>query len=285
MTVGSTHMSRTFSLAHLTVLELPPPEVVAVAARTGYEYAGVRLLPAASGGAAYALMDDAAMLRETLARIADTGVRAFDLEMARLNPETDVRSFLPFLEVGQKLGARCVLVAGDDPDEARLAERFAAFCDLAAPFGLTADLEFMPWTDVPDLVTARRVVAAASRPNGGILVDPLHFDRSRSRIEDLASLPRDWLHYAQLCDAPAEFSATTEALIHTARAARLFPGEGGIDLARFVRALPRDLPLSLEVPTAGLATHLPAEERARRALDATRKVLARAEAAWEASNV
>ncbi len=271
-------MSRAFSLAHLTAPELPPPEMVSVAARTGYQYAGVRLLPAAPGGIAYGLMDDAPLLRETLARIADTGAGVFDLEMARLGAETDVRSFLPFLEVGQKLGARSVLVAGDDPDEARLTERFAAFCDLAAPFGLTADLEFMPWTDVPDLAAARRVVAAASRPNGGILVDALHVDRSHSRVEDLALLPREWLHYAQLCDAPAEYSATTEALIHTARAERLFPGEGGIDLARFVRALPRDLPISLEVPTAALARHVPAEERARRALDAAHRVLATADA-------
>ena len=170
-------------------------------------------------------------------------------------------------------------MAGDDPDEARLTERFAAFCDLAAPFGLTADLEFMPWTEVPDLASAMRVVAAASRPNGGILVDALHFDRSHSRIEDLALLPREWLHYAQLCDAPAEFSATTEALIHTARAERLFPGEGGIDLQHFVRALPQDLPISLEIPTAALARQVPADERARRALDAARKVFAIAEVA------
>jgi sugar phosphate isomerase/epimerase len=272
-------MPHAFSLAHLTALELSPPEMVSVAARAGYQYAGVRLLPASPGGAAYGLMHDAAMLRETLARIADTGISVFDLEIVRLAAQTDVRSFLPFLEVGQKLGARSVLVAGDDPDEARLTERFAAFCDLAAPFGLTADLEFMPWTEVPDLAAAQRIVAAASRPNGGILVDALHFDRSHSRVEDLALLPREWLHYAQLCDAPAEFSASTEALIHTARAERLFPGEGGIDLQHFVRALPQDLPISLEIPTAALARQVPADERARRALDAARKVFAIAEVA------
>lgn len=267
-------MPRAFSLAHLTVLELPPPEVVSAAADAGYRYAGVRLLPASPGGPAYDLMRDAALLRETLARVAATDVGVFDLEIVRLNAETDVRSFLPFLETGQKLGARCVLVAGDDPDEARLTERFAAFCDLAAPFGLAADLEFMPWTCVPDLAAAMRVVKASSRPNGGILVDALHFDRSRSSLEDLATLPREWLHYAQLCDAPAAYSDATEALIHTARAERLFPGEGGIDLPRIVQALPPDLPISLEVPTATLARHVPAQERARRALVAAHKVLA-----------
>lgn len=267
-------MTRAFSLAHLTVLELSPPEVVSAAADAGYAYAGIRLLPASPGGPAYDLMHDAALLRETLARIAATGVGVFDLEIVRLNAETDVRSFLPFLETGQKLGARSVLVAGDDPDEARLTERFAAFCDIAAPFGLTADLEFMPWTGVADLAAAMRVVGASSRSNGGILVDALHFDRSRGNVKDLAALPHEWLHYAQLCDAPAAYSDTTEALIHTARAERLFPGEGGIDLSRILQALPPDLPISLEVPTATLARHVPAQDRARRALAAARKVLA-----------
>ena len=37
-------MTARFSLAHLTVLSLAPPEVVQAAARTGYETVGLRLL-------------------------------------------------------------------------------------------------------------------------------------------------------------------------------------------------------------------------------------------------
>ena len=134
----------------------------------------------------------------------------------------------------------------------------------------------MPWTDAPDLAAAIRVVRGAAQPNGGILVDALHLDRSRSRVEDLATVPRDWLHYWQLCDAPAERPATTEGLLHTARAERLFPGQGGLDLAALVRAMPPDIPVSLEIPTLELARTVGPEERVRRAMAAARRVIAAA---------
>ncbi len=267
-------MAPNFSLAHLTVLDLAPPQMVTLAARVGYQAIGVRLLPATPGGAAY-LLDDPAMLRETVAASRDTGVQIFDLEIIRLEPTTDVSSFTRFFETGAALGAKAILTAGNDPDESRLTDTYAAFCDAAAPYGLTADLEFMPWTDVRDLATAIRIVTAADRPNGGILVDALHFDRSDSRLEDLPGLPRSWLHYAQMCDAPAEKPATVEAMIHTARAERLFPGDGGIDLPAIWKRLPSDLPVSLEIPTDTLARTVGHEERIRRALDAAKAVLAR----------
>lgn len=37
--------TRKFSLAHLTILEAPPPELVRIAARTGYDFVGLRLIP------------------------------------------------------------------------------------------------------------------------------------------------------------------------------------------------------------------------------------------------
>lgn len=266
------------ALAQLTALELSPPELVLVAAAAGYQQAGVRLLPVAPGATAYPLMDDPTMLRETLARIADTGVTIADLEIVMLKPETEVSTYLPFLETGATLGAKHVLVAGYDPEEGRLVETFAAFCDAAAPFGLTGDLEFMPWTAVPDLATAMRVVRAADRPNAGILIDALHFDRSNSKISDIRSVPRQWLNYWQLCDAPAERPTTTEGLLHTARAERLFPGQGGLDLISLIQAMPSDLPISLEIPTLELARTVGAEERARRAMQYTKSVLAQAAA-------
>ncbi len=265
-----------FSLAHLTVLDLPPPEVISVAAATGCAQAGLRLIPVAPGAAAYPLMDDPAAMRETLARMAGTGVTVADLEIVMLRPETDVATFLPFLEAGARLGAKHVLVAGYDPDEARLTARFAAFCEAAAPFGLTGDLEFMPWTSVPDLAAAIRVVGGAAQPNGGVLVDALHFDRSGSHVEDIARMPRAWLHYWQLCDAPAERPATTEGLLHTARAERMFPGEGGIDLIPLIRAMPPRLPVSLEIPTLELAKTMGPVERVRRAVSLSRDLIARA---------
>lgn len=263
-----------FSLAALTVLELAPPELVEVAASCGYDHVGIRLLPAVPGGLAYPLMDDAVALKETLARLDATGIAVADLEVVAFRPETDVAGFSAFFETGARLGAKNILVAGYDPDLARFADRFAKFCEAAAKRDLTADLEFMPWTSVPDLHTADRIVAQSGQPNAGVLVDALHFDRSRSLLGELVRIPAERLHYWQLCDGPATPPATTEEMMHAARHERMFPGEGGIDLVSLARAMPADIPVSIEVPTASLAKSLNAEARARRALEAARKIIA-----------
>jgi len=269
-------MPRTYSLAYLTQLDLPPARAVAIAARTGYAFVGLRLLPAAPGGVAHPLMDDPAGLADTLAAVADSGVGVFDLELIRLGPAFRAADYGSFFEVGARLGARAILVAGDDPDAGRLTASFAALCEACAPFGLSADLEFMPWTSVPDASTALRVVTAAGQPNGGILVDALHVARSRSSLADVAAIPRERLHYAQICDAPAAVPDTVEGLIRTARSARLLPGEGGIDLAGLFATLPPDLPVSVEVPNDARAPALGPEAWARQALAAARAVLERA---------
>ena len=269
-------MMPSFSLAALTALELAPLELIDVAAACGYDHVGLRLLPAMPGGVAYPLMEDDAALRETIARLAATGVTVADLEVVAIRPETEIAAFSAFFEAGARLRARHVLVAAYDPDLDRFADRFAGFCEAAAPFGLTADLEFMPWTSVPDLETARRIVEQAAQANAGVLVDALHFDRSQSSVGDIATIPAGKLHYWQLCDAPAERPATSEEMIHVARNERMFPGEGGLDLVSLARAMPPDIAISIEVPTATLARTVGAEARARRALEGARRIVAAA---------
>jgi sugar phosphate isomerase/epimerase len=266
-------MTRAYSLAYLTAAPLSPPDAITMAAKLGYMHVGLRILPAAPGGDFSPLMESKTLLRETLARMADTGVTVFDVEIIRLNEAFKVIEAQRFLETCASLGAKAILVAGDDPDEARLIASYAAFCDAAVPFGLTANLEFMPWTAVPDCKTARRILEAAARPNGGILVDSIHAARSATSLADLAALPRSMLNYTQICDAPAAVPATTEGLIHTARHARLLPGNGGIDLRSMFRALPADLPVSIELPNDELKPVLGVEEWSRQALAAARAVL------------
>jgi len=267
-------MMPAFSLAALTVLELAPPALVDLAAASGYDNVGIRLLPAVPGGIAYPLMEDESGLRETIARLDATGITVADLEVVAFRPETEIAAFSAFFETGARLGAKHILVAGYDPDLRRFTDRFAKFCEAAAQHGLTADLEFMPWTSVPDLRTANRIVAQVGQPNAGVLVDALHFDRSKSLIGELVGIPADRLHYWQLCDGPATPPATTAEMLHAARSERMFPGEGGIDLVSLVKAMPTNIPVSIEVPTASLAKTLNAEARARRALAAARKIIA-----------
>ncbi|MDK9696537.1 MAG: sugar phosphate isomerase/epimerase [Siculibacillus sp.] len=261
-----------FSLAHLTFAPLAPPEAIRLAARLGYGAVGLRALPAAAGGAFSPLVADAALRRETRAAIEATGVGVLDMEIVRLGAGFTIETVRPFLAVSAELGARAVLVAGDDPDRGRLVASFATLAEAAASFGLTADLEFMPWTAVPDARTALAVVEAAGASNGGVLVDALHFARSETSLDDVAAIPRERLHYAQFCDAPAEIPATVEGLIHDARHRRLLPGDGGIDLAGLVARLPADLPIGLELPNETAKAELGVEAWAARAIERARRL-------------
>ena len=271
-------MTRPVSLAALTVLELTPPEIVTCAAVAGFSHVGIRLLPATTTEPQYDIVGDTPLLREVERRLADTGIKVLDVEIFRITPQTRVADDEAAIATAARLGAAELLVAGNDPIETRLIDTFASFCDLADRYGLGVSLEFMPWTDAKDLTQAARIVEAAGRCNAGVLIDPFHLSRSRSRIEDIAAIPPSRLHFMQFCDVPAAIPPTLDAILAEARAERLFPGEGGIDLLALLRAVPRAIPLSVEVPTHTLARTVGATERARRALAATRRVLERLDA-------
>ncbi|MCA0422430.1 MAG: sugar phosphate isomerase/epimerase [Proteobacteria bacterium] len=267
-------MTRTYSLAYLTAAPLAAPEAISLAARLGYGAVGLRALPSAPGGIFDPLIDDKRLLRETKRRLADTGITVFDVEIIRLGADFSAKAVLPFLEVCGELNAKAVLVAGDDPDEARLTASFAAFCEAATPFGVTGDLEFMAWTAVKDAKSALRIVTAAGQPNGGILVDTLHAGRSTTTLDDLLAIPASRLHYAQICDATPGTHFTDAELIHTARQERLLPGEGTIDITGMFAALPATLPVSIELPNDGAKDKLGVEEWARRGLETAKAVIA-----------
>ena len=254
---------RPLSLAALTVLELAPPDMVRCAAAAGYSHVGLRVIPATPTEVSYATIGDTPVIRDVLRRLSDTGVHVSDIEILRLTPDVDVRAFAAVLETAARLGAPNALVAGNDPDFSRLTANFAALCDLGAPLGIAMNIEPMPWTDVKNLQQGARLVADADKANAGVLIDALHFDRSGNVPADIAAVPQTRLRYMQLCDAPGERPQDVETLLYHARAARLMPGDGELDLAGILRALPRDLPVSLEIPMQELARTVPAVERAK----------------------
>lgn len=265
---------RILSLAALTVLELSPPAMVSCAAAAGYNHVGLRLIPATPTEIRYDTLGDTPTVREIRAQLDATGVRVLDVEILRLTPHTEVTEFLPVLDTAARLGAANALVAGNDADAARFGDRFAALCDLALPFGIAPCLEPMPWTDVKTFADGAAAVRAVARANAGLLIDPIHFDRARSSADEIPTVPATWFRYAQICDAPAARPHDLDTLLHQARAERLLPGEGGLDLAGIFGALPRDVPVSVEIPMHTLAQTVPAVERARRALAATQALLA-----------
>ncbi len=264
-------MARTYSLAYLSSHRCTPAQAIQVAAQTGYQYVGLRLWPNAPGAPQQHLLGQPEALRETLAAQRDTGVGVFDLEIIRINADFDPHTWDALYDVGAQLKAKAILVAGDDPDEARLTANYARLCEVMKPYGMTADLEFMPWTEVKDAKSALRIVQNAGMPgNAGILVDALHFGRSSTTLDDIRAIPRQLLHYAQICDAEAGLHFSTEQMIHTARCERLLPGDGSIDVQGLFDALPADLPVSVEVVNFGREAHTPPAEWAAECLAQSR---------------
>lgn len=266
-------MTRQFSLAHLTVLGCPPPEMTYIAARAGYDFVSFRpIYMGLPGEPNYALAENKEMLRQTKAALAETGVKLLDIELARIYDGVDPKRYLPAMEVAAELGGRHVLSSIWTDDRNFAIERFAEICDLAKPFGLTIELEFVPIASVFNLAGALDVLRTAKQENAGLMIDIHHFHRSRDKVEDLDAVPREWFRYLHLCDALAEIPTSKEEMTYILREARSYLGEGGIDVASIVNQIP-EIPYSIELPHVKRAQELGYEEFARRCLQTAKDYL------------
>ena len=259
------------AVAHLTALDLAPPAWFDIAAQAGYQKVGIRILPAAPGALCYPLRR--ATVIDWRRRLADAGVGVHDVEFVPLTPDVDVDALRPTLALAAELGAQRLNVSGDDADTARLAGNFGRLCDLAAEVGLGVDLEFMRFRVVGSLPQALGIVTRAARPNGRLLIDLLHLYRSGGTPAMLREVPGEALGSVQLCDAPLR-DPGDGALADEARAGRFFPGEGELPLRDYLDALPRGLPMGVEVPTSSSHPQFTALQRLVRGATTARRLLA-----------
>lgn len=241
-------MTRSLSLAHLTFLHLSPPKLIHLAANSGFDAVGLRLIAVNDTTPGYPLMDDPRMMADTLSALRNTGIRVNDIEFVRLTPDFNPSAMAPFLEAGAKLGARYIVTAPYDPNLDRLSQNLARFAEIAAAYHLSPVLEFFPWTSVPDLSTALKIVEKTARDDIGVLLDTLHFDRSDSSLMDIVAAPASRFPFLHLCDAEVTPPYTESELLRTAREARLIPGDGNISLGDILSPFSGDVPIALEIP-------------------------------------
>jgi len=272
--------TRKYSLAHLTILDAPPPELIRIAARTGYDFVGLRLIPLGlPGEVAYAPHDDAVMRRDIKAAIDDTGVKVLDVELARIIEAPAPETYLPALETAAALGAKHVLSSVWMRDRYQVIERFARLCDVAKPLGLTVNLEFVSSTEWNTLEGALDIVTSCGRDNVGITIDTLHFHRGRIPIQQLDRVPSSWANLAHVCDDRSEVPATIDEARRTMREERLYPGEGAIDIAGILGRLPPSLICAIELPHRQRLRELGPDRFARTCLEQTKRYLGIADAA------
>lgn len=266
-------MNAKYSLIYLTTGCCSPADMIRIAADTGYDCIDARTIPMGlSGERPFDLAKNPQLLREARLAAEETGVTVDSIENARIYDGMNVKDYEPCLEAAAKLGVKHVLSNVWAKEPGYVEEKFGELCDLAATYGQQIDLEFVTWSEVKNIRDARRLLEAVDRANTGILVDTLHFHRSRVPWKDLEELPEQWLYCLHLCDAPPEIPVDAESLAYTAREARLYPGEGGIDIRRIAGRKPWAV-YGIEIPHRVRWEELGCREYAREALRRTQAYL------------
>jgi sugar phosphate isomerase/epimerase len=211
----------------------------------------------------------------------DLGVRVADVEalFGAFEPDPDGRTAdfadrlfrVADLFGSDSIGGHSNVEGGVDAAAVRLAD----LCDRAADHRLAIGIEPVAVMDVRDLATAWEIVARADRPNVGLVVDTWHFTRGAGSLEMIRSLPGTAFRTVQMSDGPLVAPPGLDYLEDTL-ANRLPPGEGEFDLLGIIRALSdigAEVVWDMEICSTVLDA-LPGPEAARRAADATRRVLA-----------
>ncbi len=219
------------------VSPFPIQRRVEVAATTGYT--GIGLLAADLAGVEEELGLD------RLHQILEIdGLRHIELEVVtdwyasgdrRQRSDVERASLLRAADV---LGAQHVKVCGefrsDRGDVELMGEEFGKLCDEAARVGTTMALEFIVGSSIPDLATAREIIALAGRTNGKLCLDLWHVVRGDTALSDIATLPAEEIAHIELCDGQAElFDNLWTDTIHRRR----LPGDGDFDVTGFLTAI------------------------------------------------
>lgn len=257
------------SLASGVLPEFGPVDIVRAAVAGGYDAVGLWVEP-----------DDwtSATTRDVKAALSDSGLDLLDVEVIWIKPDSDLDRHRKTIDIGAELGAKNVLCVSSDPDMAATSDKLRALCVHAEGSGMRVALEFGIFTEVKNLGMALDVLDRVAHPSRAVLVDPIHVDRSGTTAAEIAAIPVGLLPYAQFCDAPAKRPdpSNFDEIIVDAIDLRAQCGEGGLDLSAIYNALPKDIPLSIELRSKALREGFPdAGDRAKAVAQATRAWLER----------
>lgn len=246
-------------LEMLTLLGMPPVEYIKLASDLGCAEVSTGLsgLPLTMFGISdfapypmWSLKDDAALRREVIAAMRDTGVRIGLGEGFRIAPDVAAASWAGDLDLMAELGA--VRINAICMDEGMVAngsaakDEMAILAEMARARGMEFTIEFFPPTGINSIERALDIITHIGAGRGRVLLDTMHFFRTGGTVEALRALDPDLIGYVQLSDLPAGIA--DDAYFGMAMFARAVPGEGTLPLRELVRALPPHVTVSLEVP-------------------------------------
>lgn len=232
----------------LSAFGLHPVEFIRIAGELGCGHVSLNLSRAANrlpDYSEFSIGGDAVLQREIAASLADSGVRLSLLEGFALTPDNAPEDLAPQLDIAAELGARAVCAIGMDRDMARTHDGFAGLAAMAGERGLLLTTEVGAGV-MRNLGRAVEAVRQAASAHLALLIDTMHFFRSGSTVEDLATLDPAWIGHIQLCDVP--MPARIDSYMEEALYERRCPGDGDLPLRNFLAHIPPEVPIGLEVP-------------------------------------
>ena len=248
-------MARKFSLAYLTIPGVNPMDQIKIAKEAGYDFVSLRTIPMHLPGEPEFLLDkDPALFEATKAALKEYDMPLMDIELARVRPDLSIDEYKPAFEKAAELGGTDVLGSIWTRDKAWYTETAGKIADMAKEYGLKYNIEFLPWAGVRNLQEDITLIDTLARDNVFVMVDTLHAGRAGVTAAELARTPAKYFNFIHLCDGPAGpdgdpvlDNIKDDLMLYTAREARYYPGEGCMDIAGMVKAMP-NIPLSIELP-------------------------------------
>lgn len=264
-------MPRQFSLAYLTTPGVDPLEQIEIASQAGYDYVSLRTIPMGQVGEPQVhLEDDPQMFRQIRQALREREMKLFDIELLRIREDlpTDYRAAF---EKGAELGATQVLTSVWTRDRGLAADRYGAFCEQAAQFGLTLNLEFPILSELTSLSEAIQLQDAVGAPNLKILMDMIYVHKTGVTTGEIRSLDPERFGVIHLCDWPIDPVGLED--VEVVRGGRAYCGEGAVDLKGILSVLPErvcaiELPNLAEIRVRGRRGH------ARRCLETAKAFFA-----------
>ena len=241
------------AIEFISTFGMPPVEHIELAASLDCRNIGLASAPIVTLDGLYpewSLCGNPALLKDVKQALKDNGVTVSVGEGFVIMPGIDAAAYEGHFDLLAELGAKVTNACCVEADFAANVDGFGKLAEMAGARNLPITVEYLPGMVVGTLATARELVEQVNRPNAGLLIDSMHLFRSGASAADLAALPDGLVLYAQLCDVP--LVSKFEDYSFEARFARLAPGDGELPLRDFVKALPADVVIGLEVPMRAL---------------------------------
>lgn len=266
-------MARKFSLAYLTIPGIEALEQIKIAAEAGYDYVSLRTIPMGQAGEPQNILEaNPALFKQIKRELQAREMKLLDIELVRIT-DGDTKDYRGAFEKGAELGATDVLSSVWTSDKSYAIEAYGKLCAQAKEFGLTINFEFPIVSEVKTLKETIAIQDQVGAANLKILMDMIYCYWDKVTPEIIKALAPERFGVIHLCDCPHSWEQ--EEIVNVVRAQREYCGQGVVDLAGLLKALPNNN-CSIELPNLANIEKFGSLGHAKNCLENAKAVFAQA---------